>query len=436
MSHISAFNKTLYNVPICEKYGFFYNNALEIIDSEDKNNKFLYLDALSNLSNCKNFPETKSKILKASKSAYSINSHEIVNEQREQLNKKGGFEIFKYFRESIFKPNRHALMSANCSLNSMAKSGKPNTNKSSLNSSFTHENSGNKSKMHCNFMKVTNPQKTIKNSNLLDHVKSTPIKKTLKLSAMQLSKIREKLKKVTQRIAEDNKNNKQISYNKSDLNNLYVNRIDKKNNIKKDKLTKSDLAHEIMFGKPGLGYHSKQNKINYQEILDNKELKFQRYIFNKYPVIKKTAERKKHIKLVGDVKILSVPKKYSENYSTINIDLDREMNFKNANPFKSIKDIYTLKKSIDLDRDSFFDNLCEKSEMKSQDLKEKGKFYTSLRKSFNFIENENKIIKNKIVNTRFKFQSQSMYVNPKFFVTMDSKFQKIESSELVKRLIK
>ena len=130
------------------------------------------------------------------------------------------------------------------------------------------------------------------------------------------------------------------------------------------------------------------------------------------------------MKEIGKIKILTVPQKFKKINEDIQIENLNPVNHKKSTSLQLerdvVKDFYKIKNLQAIKKENFFEKLSEPNRTSLVKEGEGGNknFLLNNLESFKNFEKTHLMIKNKILQTRKKFQNTSLWVNPKHIVTI------------------
>jgi hypothetical protein len=395
-----------------EKNVFFYENALDIIESADKNNKNLYLDVLGQVRKLDNECLDKNK------------KRSIKN--KNPKNKSSTSPISPISPVHISQIKTKSISDHNLFTNKLSKRKEIkekltiNNSTISMNSSSINFNTilkqKHKMKLNFNSLSRTSPKfypKTEKNSVNNSLMSTITFRKNKDdMSATRISKHMSNLTKFKTAYSEFTKLDKDLDdiIKNDDVKNFNFNtiltstetdydKIRRLYSLMYDKETNQEMLklYQQRNGKETLKY--KINKMKNETLkAGTSKNKFETYFKNKYPQISEKSKLHKY-KVIGDAKILQIPKTFSENY---------HINVNNTIFNEELRKIKTNSENI-------FDKLANNNKSNnSESMNIVSVIKTGLKK----VENENNNVRNKIIKTRLKLEKSSLHIDPKKFVLM------------------
>lgn len=422
-----------------EKNHFFYQNAGAILDPVNHNNKFLYLDILGKIT------QPKKKIV-----IKSPPRNERISISREAMKDLSGQDIFYHFSKSPTKLSRGVLNTAegrnsdsispdtSMVISPLPKNAHiknkfiisnnffPKKNQSlelssirpfgeeTIKSPIYNKNCGNSNSKQANNSKECNKHKTFFNSTIssigqysdnfsrkssnhlvLRHRDNNSIHKITGFSETPNSKHNQTGFKMAKNLKKDQ------MQSVSNFKTLYHAKLESLDDNSKK------FIFDVPFKKPGTKGESFRTKLLHmnRSISNIKEEDFSKYFYEKYPQF----TNNNNYKTIGKAKILSVPKKFRSEYKR---DQVRNPSIEVENIMKS-----TLNKKENIETSLFFDKLSE-----NQNNFKGNQLFISVKKSIDFVEKENLILKNKIIDIKKEYQESSYYVDPKNLVVINNKF--------------
>lgn len=401
------FNTTLFE----DKRMFFYDNAIEIIESKDVYNKFTFLDVLENSQKGKKtLRKTKPKEIKETQmseaqefkenkhTSKGINISPDVNNKKSLIRKNLLFEEIKS-QNNINKIDFHLPNQPHDDLLTSRFTNKINL--SSLNNSNSH----------------FNHNTTSKSLKLRKHFQSA---EKINVHLDTLSKFNDKL-----------------DYNIREYKNTKM-KIDLKSLIYPEFKTSDDISAEIKkklydpktakiltkmqedrYGKETIESRIKRIKYSIEKIKRKKPSRDEIDEKVELAVSNNSPHFKRNFRKIGNTKVLKVPEPFSQNFDDVDLDFFKINKCQSMINVNDVKEVYKVKKGKELLKETFFDNLsnspCRKPKNK---LNLTDKFQT-FKQSARSVENSNIKIKNQILTMRKKMQASSRYINPKNLVTLE-----------------
>ena len=401
-----------------EKNNYFYKNASSILEAVGDDNKYLHLDVLGRI--------TKPKNNKDKNNDKSIERKVIRTLSRQVLDGKRGDEIFSYYKNKnkIENLNDH-FINTDQSFNKTNINFK-NKKKNYINFSPERTNLGNSNNYNTLYENFKKNKKSvfISKSNLPSIDYSNNTNKDISKSVFDVyKKPKLNLNKSENNfyLTNTNKNSKKVNYsldkrNKSksylltssnfhhnkDKNNLSISSNFRSIIDSKFNLSTTERLNEKKFIKTSRDIMDQRFKQIEKHDLTNKPQsieRFNRYFYEKYPQL----ENKVKYKIVGGIKILTVPKNFLDN-----------IKFKDNE--ETIKSLKNLSKKENIESELFFNKLSNNYNNKTNN-----NFFESFKRSIDFVEKQNKEIKNDLIDIKKVYQNKSYYINPKHLAVMEEK---------------
>jgi hypothetical protein len=469
-SNLNSLNSSSFE----EKNSFFYDNAIDIIESKDCYNKYSFLDLLGNFTG-KNKPKKQKKIKKIKNDLLPVNNKFYSSSTT--FNSPSNTQ--KNFFSKSQKTSPHKFLMTNIKIKNppgVKNLKNINTEKTYFHSQINFQNKDKESTSN-----LTSRMPTINlNSNNISISQTSQQGNIIfsHTSKLNLEKHYESLKKI--KLINQTLSNftRDFDKNRDDSSNNNINNDSKFNN--KSSSEKNNFSHrknnshglnlvknqpgqnksplrfsQGLFGEPNL--NAKLKKLKHEAEKPVKKIKI-KYDFLKGLNLK---EKKPNFKEIGKMKILKIPQKFKEKDSEIKVHqksnslhLEQDM----------MKNFYKIKNSKVMKKEDYWDKLSEpyKTNYFSSDEKERcesGNNYNNINNNYtgnnnfhgtpgstflnlnsctinqnshrNFLlqnleniknfEKAHLKIKNKILKVRKKYQNSSLYVNPKHIVSLPQK---------------
>jgi len=409
---------------------FFYENALDIIESKDLQNKYSYIDVLESRSkDKKKIPPEDKRLLKIFNSNKNLEEPKSRNNSINEFN-NFRFDQFQIKRKLKIKTNQNSnnqSLQDNHLINSMNNSNETlqikkiflkNSN-DNIYKSF-EISLDRKIKRYIQMKKHANKH----SDEIITKNNSQSFKKNdTSGDILNLTKYNKKLED------EIKKYNKSAHYEYE----YYKNNLNLFNNINAKSISNQMQPSTHMPNKQNLNcLQSKRttNSKSYskEEVEKNKCINKYNYTYNnsnlsKFQLIRIENEKPvstinkiiklNKFKIIGDKKVLKVPNKFYEK----NEISDELFKSQNVSISKNLKEVYKIKNSREITKDNYFKKL---SQLPRQKFAGKNKILKEIEKSFTKVENDNIEVKNKLIRIRKEVHNLSHYINPRFFVPLEN----------------